>query len=427
MAVRLMRSSPVLYQLLAVSLVALTSLPVALGLEDGRIGILYVGCIARSQPFWNMRQDPMFSLSFVQATMRDWAAWGPTQQASQGNEVQRLVRLYMPRTYNRLVERFDAIVLSNANCFAVGPKNIEMLAQGVREGGLGLFMSGGWESFGGSFGRPSWGETSIGALLPTKVVEDTWIQYPSNYLIMVPVDSGNELASSLPWDEKAPCMSDFHHNLVKLKDGAELLAKVRSAAFDNHPAMATWELENGVRTLALTGEIHRFCERGSGWEYGFDFGSNAIIYVDGRPVPQDIGLVHSVRSMIFSMATRRALLLSLLDFCDSFGANTDRMMDRVDDVEAAMASANPKYLDLRFAEVLEDYQEIEKMYDELERESLKLKDRTLMWVYVIEWLAVTGTAMVSGVVLWSVMVHRRLYREVGTTKLSGTEVEREGS
>jgi len=35
---------------------------------------------------------------------------------------------------------------------------------------------------------------------------------------------------------------------------------------------------------------------------------------------------------------------------------------------------------------------------------------------VIEWLAVTGTSMVCGFLLWLLMIRRRLYREVRTTR-----------
>jgi len=55
----------------------------------------------------------------------------------------------VPRTYTDLSERFDVVVLANANPAALGSKNVEMIAKGVEEGGVGLLMSGGWESFGG--------------------------------------------------------------------------------------------------------------------------------------------------------------------------------------------------------------------------------------------------------------------------------------
>ena len=254
-------------------------------LEDGRIGVLYVGCIARSRPFWDMRSDLLFSINFVQATLRDWAGWGPVQQASEGPQVYRMVRLYMPRTYNHLVENFDIIVLANANRFAVGPKYTEMLARGVREGGMSLLMSGGWESFGGSFGRPEWGETAIGRLLPTEDVIDTWIQYPSGGFQLVIDRHDHEFISSLPWEPGQRFMREFHHNLVKVKLGADVLAHVDSATFRDHPAFVTWDLSNETRSFAMTGEIHTLCWWGDPWEYAIDFGANPMIYLDRRPVP----------------------------------------------------------------------------------------------------------------------------------------------
>ena len=393
----------------------------ACGLEDGRIGVLYVGCIARSTPFWYLRADPLFSFNFVQATLRDWAGWGAIQQAADEIQVKRIIRLYMPRTYKDLTSRFDVIILANANRFAVGLGNIEMLAKGVRESGMGLLMSGGWESFGGS-SNPTWGDTSIGKLLPTEDVVDFYIM--AGRLIIDEHD--NEFMSSLPWDPMQPFMNNYHHNLVTVKHGADLLAHVESLIFKDHPGMVTWELDNGTRTFALTGEIigpgsepghiHTMCCRVNPWKYAIDFGSNLMIYLDRRPVPQDIELVHLVRARIFETAMRKRLLLSLLEFCDSFGVNTEKMMISIDEVDDVISEARPQYLELRFEDMLETYRKVDKMLTEIEQDAIRLKNRALLWVYLIEWLAVTGTSMICGFVLWTIMVRHRLYREVQTTR-----------
>jgi uncharacterized membrane protein len=357
--------------------------------------------------------DPLFSLTFVSASLRGFGGW-------EIDDVQRAVRMYMPRTYSNL-EEFDVIVLSNANRFAVGNANIEMLARGVDEGGLSLLMSGGWESFGGVFGRPSWTGTSISDLLPTEDVIDTWIQYPRGYLFLVIDRLDHELMGSVNWrggSEGVQNMwNDFHHNLVRVKLGAESLAHVRSSGFDNHPAMVEWELENGARSFSLTGEVHTFSRAGI-WDYSLDFGSNLAIYLDRRPVPQDLELVHSLRQKMVEVRTRKSLLMGLLEFCESAGANTGTMMGRIDGVDEAVSEAMPDYLSLRFEEVLEAYSQIEEKLDEMEEDAIELKNRALLWVYLIEWLAVTATAMISGFVLWSIMIRRRLYREVEVTRLS---------
>jgi hypothetical protein len=56
-------------------------------------------------------------------------------------------------------------------------------------------------------------------------------------------------------------------------------------------------------------------------------------------------------------------------------------------------------------------------FEALSQRALKLKDRALAWVYLVEYLSVTGTAMASGFILWTLMVRRRAFTEVGTTRL----------
>ena len=54
---------------------------------------------------------------------------------------------------------------------------------------------------------------------------------------------------------------------------------------------------------------------------------------------------------------------------------------------------------------------------DLDGEVMKLKDRSLVWIYLVEWLVTTGVLLISGVVIWSLMVRRTLYREVKVTRL----------
>ncbi len=48
----------------------------------------------------------------------------------------------------------------------------------------------------------------------------------------------------------------------------------------------------------------------------------------------------------------------------------------------------------------------------------KLKDQALLWVYVTEWLVVSGVGLICGFFLWSVMIRRKLYKEVTVSRLS---------
>jgi uncharacterized membrane protein len=402
---------------LLLSAVIISLLPQASCEGDGPIEVLYVGCMSRVMPYWLMRLDPLFSFSFVQATLRADKLGAAVLQAGETIDVvPRLIRLNMPRSYPSLASGFDVIVLQNANAHAVGPHYIEMLARGVEEGGLGLLMAGGQESFGGGdMGFAPWGNTRVGKLLPT---EDLFT--PSNWIMsgsLVIDDEENEFISSLPWPSPDPWTADpqchdFWHNLVEVRPGAEELAHIEGPSYDDHPGIVTWELEGGSRTLSFTGEI----DNANNWEYFFDLGSNILIYVDGRPVPQDLALVHRVRSLVQEVATRRSLVLSLVDFVDEFGANTREVMDEVGLADAVVSEAGPLYLQLSFEESLELYREARDMMERIDEIALRVKNRALAWVHAIEWLSVTGTALASGVVLWTLMVRRGAYRAAGVTR-----------
>jgi uncharacterized membrane protein len=396
----------------------LAILPASLGLEDGRIGVLYISDPVRAPGFDFMRTEPIFSLNFVAASLRGFGGWDIY-------DVQRAIRLYMPRTYEQLTTDYDVIVLDNANRFALTPDQIELLARGVEEGGKGLLMGGGWESFGGTgSNEPPWGETAVGRLLPTGDVEGTWVE--SGRIVILQPE--HEFVSSIPWDRKSPFMTSWHHNLVTLKDGARLLAivdrNINPYAGQEHPLFVTWELPDGSRVFACTGGLSfsalRLSYGGVGyipWEYYGDITSNLMIYLCKRPVPQDIDLVHCVRSKAFEIGTRSSLLLNLLEFIEGFGANTQGVMRDLDSVNELIAGARLAYIDLRFEEVLDTYREAGYLVEDLEAEAVALKNRALLWVFLIEWLSIAGTAMVAGFVLWSVMVRRRLYRETGVTRL----------
>ncbi|MBU7004021.1 MAG: hypothetical protein HXS50_00545 [Theionarchaea archaeon] len=420
--------------LLFVSIIALFILIAhAHALEDGRIGVLYIGCMARSTPIWWMRSDPLYSMNFVQATLRDWGGWGPTQVATSEGAVYRMVRLYMPRSVKDLTNRFDVVILANANRHAVSPRNVRMIADGVKSAeAVSLIMFGGWESFGGAFGNMPWGDSEVGELLPTEDAGNIYIHKPANSFRLVIDEPDHEFMRSLPWDPNQPFMYNYHHNLVTAKPGAIVLAHVESSSFVDHPGFVEWELrENRARVWSITGEIlgpssepgqiHTMCARGNPWEYTLDFGGNLMIYLDKRQVPQDLELVHKLRKTMFDATTRKDLLIGLLEFADSFGANTVGINNKLDELNAIVADVMPAYFELRFEEVLESYEEVVAALAQLEIEAIEMKDRALLWVYIIEWLSVTGTAMVTGVILWTVMVRRRLYREVGTTRMVASD------
>ncbi|MBU7004606.1 MAG: hypothetical protein HXS50_03510 [Theionarchaea archaeon] len=393
----------------------LWSIPGCPALEDGRIGLLFIGDLSNAGAFWMTRSDPLFRSTFVPATMRDFMLFGPLPAPSVA-DLSRLIRLHMPRTYGVVVENYDVIIFFEANAHAVG-FHIRKLANSVSEGGLGLLMEGGWQSYGGNAGYPGWDGTEIEPLLPTEIIPSGWHESVLHRLVIDMPE--HEYMTSIPWEVDLLALRGtiWNHNLLKVRPGASQLARVVSPTCDS-PMMVTWRLEGGSRTFSCASEWLWQFFVADWWRYQYDAASNLMIYLDDRPVPQDLALVEATRSKILEFATRRTLLISLLAFCESFGANTQDITNELVEVDQLAAQALPFYLEQRFEDALETYDEAVGMMQDLEGEVMKLKRRALLWVYIIEYLSITATALLSGVILWSLMVRRALYRQVRFTKFT---------
>ena len=392
--------------ILVLVLVFLLGSQVVPAVPDGQIGVLYAGEPSLS-PFYLMIPDPLFDISFVDAHVH---ASGPLDTS----QVHRMIRLYMPRTMESLVSRFDVVVLFCATQDAVGIRYTEMISRSVREAGVGLFMSGSQEGFGGFQGKPSWGGTSIAELLPVGVVPEGRTLYGG----LVLDKPEHELLSSIPWDMKHPVLASpqtWSHNLVTKKPGADQLAHTVHLGAEE-PLMVTWEVAEQTRVFALTSEIHLLSQGVSPWKYHYDLAGNLMIYLAYRPVPQDIEIVNRARSKILQVSQRRSILIDVLEFSESFGADTGKILSKIEEVDRVISQANQQYLELRYEEMLERCEPIESMIQELEQQAVELKNQALLWVYAIEWLSVTGTALFCGFILWTIMVQRKLYKEVQVTK-----------
>jgi hypothetical protein len=115
------------------------------------------------------------------------------------------------------------------------------------------------------------------------------------------------------------------------------------------------------------------------------------------------------------MYLQRALLHSLMEFADKFGANLLDIEEGLRDAEDLKKGTDVLYLDEDYTGALRGMGEAIGQLVDLQGAAVKLKERALVWIYVVEWLAVLSTLMVSGFVLWTLMVRRAVYREVKAT------------
>jgi hypothetical protein len=144
--------------------------------------------------------------------------------------------------------------------------------------------------------------------------------------------------------------------------------------------------------------------------------TNMILHSMGRPLISDIFARREARHQFVSYHMEKTLILSMIDWAEAFGANTMALSERIVDLDAEMNEAIDNYLEQDYDAAVTFLQSVSPTTKEIAKDVVRLKDEVLFWVYLIEWLSVSGTFMVCGVVLWSLMVKRQLYRRVASTR-----------
>jgi hypothetical protein len=154
-----------------------------------------------------------------------------------------------------------------------------------------------------------------------------------------------------------------------------------------------------------------------GWRYFVDFVLNHIYFVADVPVPEDPELAHGVRALLGSYIEQKSLTISFIDFISKFGANTAPLERKLGELEKRKKEADVLYLESDYEGSKEAIAAVMEEFVEIESESVRIRRRALMWIYLTEWIAVSGTSMFAGFIIWTLMVKRRLYKEVITTRL----------
>jgi hypothetical protein len=184
-------------------------------------------------------------------------------------------------------------------------------------------------------------------------------------------------------------------------------------------------IKYGVEKLGVFG-VSRMVIKREGAEYlGWQAGNfspeilmNMIMYCTHRDLIDDIDVFHRLKSNFGEYQIRLAVLVSLRDFIDKFGANTDAIQGEILKLQEIYVESTTHYMDQEFAESESAILEGLERFSESEEIARKAKDMALFWVYLIEWLVASSTFFISGFVLWTPMVRRRLYRDVQATRLT---------
>jgi uncharacterized membrane protein len=369
--------------------------------ETSRLRVLFIGTA-----FWGtspgriLLMDPKIDPTLVPII----TVWYTDEENA------RYMRLYMPKNYGDLVDNQDLVHLAGCDAVMITPRWQTDMARAAKEGGLGVMMTDGHRGFGGSTAQKAeWqGSTIEQQVLPVLVYTDQFVDGPLKVRVLAENDP---LMKSLPF-ARAPPLTRL--NKLTAKEGASVLADDGAKGF---PVVAHWEIGAGRSTIFAT-DLH-----GSyaplwvnDWPYWHDFVLNLIYYACGADVPEDPEVMHAIRDAFFEYSTRIALLRDMIGFIEDFGANPSAIEDELSLIGEEKARADRLYLEQNYAATLGDMVQILERTSDVEKMAVRLKDRALQWVYMIEWLVVSGTSMAVGVVVWTLMISRRYYREIGTTR-----------
>jgi hypothetical protein len=400
----------------ALLLLLLCLIPVAQGAQ--RINALLIGMVGQGAlPEAYFKEDPL--ISYVAVPCRD--AMFPDLQTAM-----KFIRLYFPRRYEEM-EMYDLIILQSASFEQLPQKNEVWIYDRIREG------AGGWND-GSVFSivgqiHGSWANSITQEAFPNDapavVARGSGGESPSEWYTVDVVEEYPHpvLTPFLPYGIESIASATSRY--VIPREGSRILA-YQVGNFPgqrNVPWLVAWEYEKG-RTMTCGGFLWATIFAVQEFEYGADLTMNLVLYMAQRDLIEDLDVYHTLKEDFRAYRNSVSYIISLSDFIDKLGVTTTKIQDEIMALENVWRSASEYYLEQDFTSCRETLYEGFARFEEAETLTMKVKDAAMMWIYFVEWLATVGTLFISGFVVWTLMVRRKLYREVETSKVRS--VQREG-
>jgi hypothetical protein len=397
---------------------ALTSFEVA-DCRENAIDVLVMGATA---PWLNPIQswgkaEPALDLTLIPSTVPVGGL--ATPQIESGR---RAMRIYFPRTYGQLIER-EFMVYEHMFMEFFTPAQMEDMHRAILEEGLGGFVTIGGVTHTSVEPNYPWIESKLNDAFPSLAsveIFEKWRQYgahPGRVVINEDANLPPVLTMLLHLGLDGIRQQVIYY--MAAKEGAKTWARSVDS-FENPPFLISWTYGQGETWANSIGMGYAWWHLRDpnlgGNPFALDVFMNMLYFSTGRELPTDISKVHAAREGLMAFEESKEWVLSLMDFADRFGANVARAVEDLGRIDQAREDAVQAYLEQDLDRTLELLVLAKDLVDEAAEEAIELKDRALLWTYVIEWFATLGVLMVSGQVLYFLMVRRMLYRTVGSTR-----------
>jgi hypothetical protein len=371
--------------------------------SDGKIRVIAFGDVIDQYHGYNsftiVRYDPAIAYTPV-PTRPDYVT---------PDQAQRNLRIYMPRTYRRLADGYDIITTSDAFRTLFRPDWISWMTDSVTEGGLGFQWLGTFATE--STDEKNWYGTTIGDIAPVGPTPEFTISGSFRFVIN---DHGEELMKSLPWEGAPPCIN---LNTQTPKEGASVWGLTNHPK--GYPFITYWRVGQG----AVMNFASKFPNGVEPWARTWRYFPQAMIYMIYRladkRLPEDPEVFEEITRQLIELDEMRSFLIELLSFVENFGGRIDKLHAWIVETDGIKALADQAYLEGDFDECLVRLAEVREENNAISQAAIDAKSNALFWVYVVEWCSMMATFMISSIILWSLMIRRRLYREVGTSRMVG--------
>jgi hypothetical protein len=363
---------------------------------DGRVSCFLIGYITPNIcPFTDyFAQDPLFVYSLE-----------PINEAWTLDERRRSDRSYYPRTRKSLAESFDMMVLWGAHIEHFTTNQVQDLDHVFRREKMSCFAH---------FGSEWTNVWEPSVLYSTAPVSEYHTYVVRPYRLVFLTEREQVFTPFIELGVQKIPGRGYHH--MKARQGAATWANIEP---EDLPFLVSWRPGGGDAGMLWV------CPDWEWWPIAtqssphiIDLATNLILHSLGRALISDIHARGQARDLLSGFQAQKRVVLSTMDWADSFGANILPLFEELADLESVAEEATAYYLGQDYPTTITVVETLRSRTNEITSEATRLKEQAMLWVFITEWMAVTSTSTIAGTILWSLMVRRRKYRTLKTTRLN---------
>lgn len=402
------------------------------------IGVIIIGqAVPSNAPhmFWLMN-EPGFEDICPIPTMQI----GLAQMAGQAvtlEQARRRVRIYFPRSEEKLLQ-YNFTMYAAAIVEPFENRQIALMHRAIEDGGMGALVSVGGLTVDSINRNYVWLNSVLAQAFPNDPLGSDMFEMNKDLGAIYTVEINRDeslaevLTPFLPYGiEKWPGNCG---TWMLPRPGTKCFAWIKGlykglGGVPKAPYLLSWDYGQGTTWSQADSYTHLWwsgCHyhrtgRSTQNEFGHDILVNMILYAIGMDLPQDIGVVHQLRKSFEHYSVRKMLIFSLLDFVEKMGGRSGPILRELSTNDEVFERSRSLFAEQKYEESLKAFDSSLAGLDAIELLSMKTKSKVLMWTYVIEYLVVSATFLLSASLLYEIMVRRRLLRQVDTTRHSPIE------